>query len=241
MQKSGDEANLYSCCCLKHGYFKPKCHTYQSASCISALAAWLVRILQTVRSWAATSASSIVQPNPRLRRSLWMTSIHFVLGHPRLHLPWDGFHRCSLFGIWLLSIRSRCPNHFGLQFLIKVFWSSGRPLLCFSRFWPSENVARIRRVYFAYSRTKSVHTRNIASNAKGKCVFLFWLRQMIALLHTSRGIGGQDKISWCFNERKTKLGLARMVTSKILCKRQKWGRSRPIYIHIFALLLLNLV
>ena len=105
---------------------------------------------------------------------------------------------------------------------LKVFWSSGRPLLCFSRFWPSENVARIRRVYFAYSRTKSVHTRNIGSNAKGKCVFLFWLRQMIALLHTSRGIGGQDKISWCFNERKTKL-LARMVTSKILRKKTKMG------------------
>ena len=49
---------------------------------------------------------------------------------------------------------------------IKVFWSSGRPLLCFSRFWPSENVARIRRVYFAYSRTKSVHTRNIATTSK---------------------------------------------------------------------------
>ena len=56
---------------------------------------------------------------------------------------------------------------------VKVFWSSGRPLLCFSRFWPSENVARIRRVYFAYSQTKSVHTRNVASNTKGKCVFCF--------------------------------------------------------------------
>ena len=55
----------------------------------------------------------------------------------------------------------------------KVFWSSGRPLLCFSRFWPSENVARIRHVYVAYSQTKRVHTRNIASNAKGKCVFCF--------------------------------------------------------------------
>ena len=21
-----NEANLYLCCCLKHGYFKPKCH-----------------------------------------------------------------------------------------------------------------------------------------------------------------------------------------------------------------------
>ena len=38
--------------------------------------------------------------------------------------------------------------------LIKVFWSSGRPLLCFSRFWLFENVARIRCVYVAYSRTK---------------------------------------------------------------------------------------
>ena len=37
---------------------------------------------------------------------------------------------------------------------IKVFWSSGRPLLCFSRFWLFENVARIRCVYVAYSRTK---------------------------------------------------------------------------------------
>ena len=56
--------------------------------------------------------------------------------------------------------------------IFKVFWSSGRPLLCFARFWPSENVARIRRVYVAYSRTKSVHTRNIASNAKGnaRCI-----------------------------------------------------------------------
>ena len=23
---SGDEASLYSCCCLKHGYSKPTCH-----------------------------------------------------------------------------------------------------------------------------------------------------------------------------------------------------------------------
>ena len=26
---SGDEANLYLCCHLKHGYFKPKCHNLQ--------------------------------------------------------------------------------------------------------------------------------------------------------------------------------------------------------------------
>ena len=35
-------------------------------------------------------------------------------------LPWDGFHRCSLFGIRLLSIRSRWSNHFSLRFLIKL-------------------------------------------------------------------------------------------------------------------------
>ena len=78
-----------------------------------------MRIHQTVQSWAATSASSIDQPNPRLRRSLWITSVHFVLGRPRFRFPWDGFHRCSLFGIRLLSIRSRCPNH-SLRFLIKL-------------------------------------------------------------------------------------------------------------------------
>ena len=88
------------------------------------------------------------------------------------------------------------------------------------------------RVYVAYSRTKSVHTRNIASNAKGKCVFFFWLRQMIALLHTSRGIGGQGKISWCFNERKTE-GLARMVTSKNLCVKDKNGAVIGLYVYIF--------
>ena len=35
--------------------------------------------------------------------------------------------------------------------------------------------------------------------------------------------------------QRTKNERFRMVTSKILCKRQKWGRSRPICLHIFAL------
>ena len=43
---------------IKSKYDNTYLPTYQSASCISALAAWLVRILQTVQSWAATSASS---------------------------------------------------------------------------------------------------------------------------------------------------------------------------------------
>ena len=106
--------------------------TYQSASCISALAAWLVRIFQTVRSWAAISASSTDHPSPKLSRSLWMTSVLIVLGRPRLCLPWVGFQRCSLFGIHSLSILRRWPNHFSLQFLM-TFDSWGylvRDLMC---------------------------------------------------------------------------------------------------------------
>ena len=48
-----------------------------------------------------------------------MTSVHFVLGRPRLHFPWDGFYRYSHFGIPSVSIRSKYPTHFNLQFLIK--------------------------------------------------------------------------------------------------------------------------
>ena len=84
-----------------------------------------------------------------------------------------------------------------------------------------------------------MHTRNFASNAKGKCVFVLIAPNDRITSYSAGQVGGQDKISYCFNERKTK-GLARMVTS-LLCKRQIWGRSRPICIHIFALLVLNLV
>ena len=107
---------------------------------------------------------------------------------------------------------------------LKVFWSSGHPLLVFSRFWPSENVARIRRVYVAYSRTKSGHTRNIASNAKGKCVFLFWLRITSHIAGHWRP--GQNFMMFqrTKNDRFSKKGNIK----KSLCKRQKWGRSRPI-------------
>ena len=30
----GDEANSYSCCCLKHGYSKPKCHNLHNVQLI---------------------------------------------------------------------------------------------------------------------------------------------------------------------------------------------------------------
>ena len=78
---------------------------------------------------------------------------------------------------------------------LKVFWSSGRPLLCFSRFGPFENVARIRRVYVAYSRTKNVHTRNLASNAMVKCVFVLNAPNDRITSYIAGQVGGQDKIS----------------------------------------------
>ena len=31
---SGGEANLYSCCCLKHGNFKPKCNNFHNVQLI---------------------------------------------------------------------------------------------------------------------------------------------------------------------------------------------------------------
>ena len=31
---SGDETNLHSCCCLKHGYSKPKCHSLHNVQII---------------------------------------------------------------------------------------------------------------------------------------------------------------------------------------------------------------
>ena len=92
---------------------------------------------------------------------------------------------------------------------LKVFWSSGRPLLCFPRFWPFENVARICRVYVAYSQTKRVHTRNLAPNAKGKCAFV-----LIALNdRITSYIGGKLVARTKFHNVlwKTK-GLARTVT-----------------------------
>ena len=98
--------------------------THLSASCISALAAWLVWIFQAVWSWAVISAASTDHPSPKLWRSLWMTSVYIVLGRPCLCLPWADFQRCSLFGIFSLSILKRWPNKFNLQFLM-IFDSWG--------------------------------------------------------------------------------------------------------------------
>ena len=102
-------------------------------------------------------------------------------------------------------------------------------------------MSREYAVFTLRTRGPKVCTRETPRQTRRVSAFLFWLRQMIALLHTSRGkLAARTKfhiVLW-----KTK-GLARMVTSKILCKRLKWGRGRPIglCIHIFALLVLNLV
>ena len=96
--------------------------------------------------------------------------------------------------IWQTQISQKAMK-LGGGTILKVFWSSGRPLLCFFRFWPFENVARIRRVYVAYSQTKSVHTRNLASNAKGKCVFVLIAPNDRITSYIAGQVGGQDKIS----------------------------------------------
>ena len=57
--------------------------TSQHHAYLHCMPAWLVRIFQTVRSWASICASSTDHPNPKLRRSLWMTilSTLFLVAH----------------------------------------------------------------------------------------------------------------------------------------------------------------
>ena len=87
-------------------------------------------------------------------------------------------------------------------------------------------------VFTLRTRGQKMCTRETLRQTQWLSAFLFWMRRMIALLHTSWGkLAARTKfhnVLW-----KTQ-GLARMVTSKILCKIQKWDRSRPTCIHIFA-------
>ena len=97
--------------------FKTLIHTYLSVSIMHICTGCLTgeHPPNTERSWAATFATSIAQLNPRLRRSIWMTSVtHVFVFHDTV--PID----VALFGIQLLSIRGRCPNHFSLRFLMKL-------------------------------------------------------------------------------------------------------------------------
>ena len=84
--------------------------TYWSSSCITALIAWLERHLHIIRSLAATSASSTVQPKSILLMSFWITAHHEVFGRPVLRFPWAGFQRYSFLEIRSISIRCIWPN-----------------------------------------------------------------------------------------------------------------------------------
>ena len=96
---------------------------YRSASCIDAPAAWWTRNFHTLRSFAATSASSTDHPKSILLMSLFMVSFHAVLGRPRRLLPWVGFQECSLLGMREASMRCTWPNHFKRFFLMTdVSW-----------------------------------------------------------------------------------------------------------------------
>ena len=117
---------------------------------------------------------------------------------------------------------------------LKVFWSSGRPLLCFSRFWPSENVARIRRVYFAYSRTKSVHTRNIGSNAKGKCVFFVLIAPNDRITSYIAGHWRPGQNFMMFQRTKNET-FSKNGNIKNLAQKDKNGAVVGLYVYIFLL------
>ena len=106
----------------------------------------------------------------------------------------------------------------------------------FSSLLTRENVARIRRVYVAYSRTKSVHTRNLASDTKGKCAFVLIAPNDRITSYIAGQVSGQDKISLCFmkNERFSKNG---NITNLV----QKDKNGAVVGLYIFALLVLNLV
>ena len=78
-----------------------------------------------------------------------------------------------------------------------------------------------------------MHTRNLASNAKSKCVFVLIAPNDRITSYIAGQVGGQDKIPSCFmkNERFSKNG-----NIKNLVQKTKWGRSRPgPYVYIFLL------
>ena len=63
---------------------------------------------------------------------------------------------------------------------------------------------------------KSVHTRNLASNAKSKCVFVLIAPNDRTTSYTAGQVGGQNKISSCFmkNERFSKNGNIKNLVQK---------------------------
>ena len=66
-----------------------------------------------------------------------------------------------------------------------------------------------------------MHTRNLASNAKGKCVFVLIAPNYHITSYTAGQVGGQDKISYCFMKNKmfSKIG----INIKNLVQKTKMG------------------
>ena len=102
----------------------------------------------------------------------------------------------SITFIWYVcsSNKSRVKYEHILIFFFSIPWkvqgkafsqSDARPLWAYP----------IRRVYVAYSRTKSMHTRDLASNAKGKCIFVLIALNDRITSYIAGHVGGQDKIS----------------------------------------------
>ena len=63
---------------------------------------------------------------------------------------------------------------------------------------------------------KSVHTQNLASNAKSKCVFVLIAPNDRITSYAAGQVGGQDKISSCFmkNKRFSKNGNIKNLVQK---------------------------
>ena len=61
-----------------------------------------------------------------------------------------------------------------------------------------------------------MHTRNLASNAKGKCAFVLIAPNDRITSYIAGQVGGQDKISLCFmkNERFSKNGNIKNLVQK---------------------------
>ena len=82
---------------------------------LSFLSLWrmgpLILLFQSTRSFAATSASRVL--NPRCSLSLLIVLRHVSLGRPLRRLP-SGAHVSAILGFWSEDILSTWPSHFHL-------------------------------------------------------------------------------------------------------------------------------
>ena len=125
-----------------------------------------------------------------------------------------------------LYVSHMCKRIFKFELQLRSFGHQGALYYVFLASDPLKT-SREYAVFTLRTRGPKVYTLETSRQTQRVSALLFWLRQMIALLHTSRGkLAARTKFHYVLWKTK---GSARRVTSKILCKRQKWGRSRPIY------------